>query len=115
MNLQLIKKNIYNPTKRYIMAAPTKRDIVVILFREARRFIINYKVPLLVKIYWYGIFWATLFGGCYGCKKALSDENDDVNILNETLKKARLVGAIWMKLPFYMVENTCRHVKNSIE
>ena len=116
MNLQLIKKNIYHQQKRCIVFEPiSKKKIGRIIYRKVRFFITNYKVPLLVKIYWYGIFWATLFGGCYGCKKALSNDSNDVDILDETIKKARVACIIWTTLPFHMIRMTYHYVKFNME
>ncbi len=110
MNFQLVKKNISRPLKRYNMSTST-----AILFQEVHRYVANYKIPLLIKIYWYGIFWATFFGGCYGCKQALADENNDVSVLDATRKKAFVAGTMWLKLPIYTSMFAYHYVKFNIE
>ncbi len=115
MNSQLIKKNIYQQYKRYNMFAPTKRDIIRIFYREARHFITKRKVPLLVKIYGYGIFVATLFGASYGFTKAFDNEKNGIELRDATIDGAFVGLFVWVTIPIHAVKSTYHYVKSSME
>ncbi len=115
MNLQLIKKNIYQQQKRCNMFAPTKRDIVRIVYQEARHFITKQKVPLSIKIYGYGIFVATIFGGCYGFTKAFDNEKNGNELRDATIDGALVGFFVWITIPIHATKSTYHYVKSSME
>ncbi len=88
MNSQLITKNVHH-VKKYC----TKVGIIQ-------------KVPILAKIYCYGLFVSTLFGAGLGFREGLYEKND-INILDGAYAGCM----VWLLIPIYITMNTYHSVK----
>ncbi len=89
MNSQLIKKNM-----RHIKKYCTTVGMVC-------------KVPIVAKIYCYGLLMSTIFGAGLGFREGLYKKND-INILDG----AYIGCMVWLLIPIYVTMNTYYCVKS---